>query len=150
MPSLPLKPPVRVSAIRPLRSRQRTSLSREIEEAMFRHAEVLSEGDSHTLSSGRVYLGSTMITVELLQLGAVFAGMHSERARRELLDVTEGSVRVRLRATRIARAEVARRVPGADLGTAQVETRVDLRGSQLLIDVDLEVPLSLSSTGSGQ
>lgn len=149
MAPLPLKPAVRVSSVRPVRSRRRRSLSRELEEAMFRHAEVLSEGDSRALTSGNVYLGSTMITVDLPRLGGVFANLRSEQTRRELLEVTEGSVRVRLRATRIACAEVARRAPGASLGTAQVETRVSLRGSQLHIDVDLEVPLGLSSRGSG-
>lgn len=148
MPPLPLKPAVRVRALRPVRSRRGRSLSRELEEAMFRQAEVLSEGASHAAGPDRVYVGSTMITIDLPSLGADFLDLRSDEDRLQLLDVVEGSVRVRLRATRIACSEVARRVPGAGLGTAVVETRVTLSGSRLHIDVDLEVPLSLSSSES--
>jgi hypothetical protein len=54
-----------------------------------------------------------------------------------------------LRAMRLARAEAARRVPERVLGTAYVETRVWLTDRHLHIDVDLEVPLGVSSA-SGQ
>jgi hypothetical protein len=46
---------------------------------------------------------------------------------------------------RIAIDEVARRHPTEKLGTAHVETRVEVSGDKLHLDVDLEVPFGVSS-----
>jgi hypothetical protein len=86
-----------------------------------------------------------MITFDLAPLAAHLRGPLDDAARARLARVIEGSVRVKLRATRLARAEVARRLPDRVLGTALVETRVRLHGDELHIDVDLEVPLRVSS-----
>lgn len=145
MPSIPLKPPTRVRASRGLRRRPASSLSRALEEALFREAEVLSEGYSRHVGRGRVYTGSTMITVDLAALPERFVELRDASGRSGLLQALEGSVRVRLRAMRLGCAEVARRVAEPLLGTAQVETRIHLTGDRLHIDVDLEVPVGLSS-----
>ena len=145
MANEPLKPPSRVLAGRGLRRYGRAVVSRELEEAVFRHADVLSEGYCGSGGSGRVYFGSTMIAVDLAQLAKFFRGQLDEPAREELALAVDGSVRIRLRAMRLACAEVARRLRSRVLGTAQVETRVQVTGDRLLIDVDLEVPVGLSS-----
>jgi hypothetical protein len=120
-------------------------LGRELEQEIFLKARVLSEGGYRPVPEGHEsYFGSTMISVPLRSLAQVTRGELDQQARSQLERAVAGSVRVRLRAMRIARAEVARRVPHRVLGTAQVETRVRLTRDELFIDVDLEVPLGLS------
>lgn len=134
---------VRALRIRTMREERRTSLSREAEEALFRVAEVLSEGSAR--ESEGAWFGSTMITFDLDRLAGDWRRPLDEDERARLRDLVEGSVRVRIRAMRLACEEVARRLPDRRLGTAQIETRVHLRGGKLHLDVDLEVPLGVSS-----
>lgn len=137
-----LKPLSRATRVRALHARLSYSLSRPLEALLFREAQVLSEGCCRRGPGGeRTYYGSTMISVDLAALPAGLVldlrGLSVEALR----SVVEGSVRIRLRAMRLARAEVARRTPDAVLGTAQVETHVRVDRMVLHIDVDLEVPL---------
>lgn len=126
--------------------RSHVALSREAEEVLFRRPEVLSEGSvRESPEGGRSWFGSTMITFDLAALEAHWRGPLDDAARTRLLEAVQGSVRVRLRAMRLACAEVARRLPDRPLGTAQVETRARLVGDTLHVDVDLEVPIGVSS-----
>lgn len=125
-------------------------LSRELEEALFRHADVLSEGYcGASPEAGESYFGSTMISCELDRIALHFRGGLDAAAREEFAMAIDGSVRVRLRAMRMACAEASRRVQHRALGTALVEVRVRMTEAQLHIDVDLEVPLGVSS-GAGR
>ena len=131
-------------ALEPPEARPR--LSRAFEEELFRAAEVLSEGSCRgSAVRADSYFGSTMITIDLERLRPWFRGGLDAQARRDLVHAVEGSVRVHLRAMRLARAEALRRVRDRGLGTAYVETKVRLTERQLHIDVDLEVALSVSS-----
>lgn len=124
------------------------ALSREAEELIFRLAEILSEGSIRETAEGSTYFGSCMLTVELARLEASWRGPLDPAGREALRVAVEGSVRVKLRAMRIACAEAAHRVPDRAFGTASVETRVMIRDAQLHIDVDVEVPLSDSRRSS--
>lgn len=127
-------------------SRTGEALSREAEEALFAAPGVLSEGSAVPgLGRAETYFGSTMITIDLERLATVWRGPLDAAARAQLLRLVGGSVRVHLRALRLARAEAQQRVPGRALGTATVEVRASLRSGALCIDVDLEAPLALSS-----
>lgn len=129
-----------------VRRTTREFLTRGAEEALFANIEVLSEGRERTLASGeRQYHGSTMITFDLTGLQKRWRGVLDAAERARLARLVEGSVRVRLRATRIACAEVARRVTDRPLGTALVETSVRLSGDSLQMDVDLEVTIGICS-----
>jgi hypothetical protein len=145
-----LKPMVRARRGQAMARREAVTISRAFEEELFAAAEVLSEGSCRAAAGARPdsYFGSTMISVELDQLRSWFRAGLDARAQRELASALEGSVRVHLRAMRLARAEALRRVPDRLLGTAYVETTVRVTEHQLHIDVDLEVALSVSS-GSG-
>ncbi len=136
-----MKPPVRVRPGALLRSREGWALGPRAEEELFRVAEVLSEGRL----AGRVFFGSTLLTIDLEKVAPQFRGEEGATVRGQLLTAASGSVRVRLRAMRVACADVARRHPDRLLGTASVETRFRLEGSLLLIDVDLEMPIGISS-----
>jgi hypothetical protein len=140
-----LKPHARAIRNRVLSRHAGHVLGRELEQEIFIKAKVLSEGGCRVALEGHEsYFGSTMISVPLHSLAQVTRGDLDQNARDQLERAVAGSVRVRLRAMRIARAEVARRVPHRVLGTAQVETSVRLTRDQLFIDVDLEVPLGVS------
>ena len=62
-----------------------------------------------------------------------------------IADAVEGSVRVRVRAHRMACREVYRRFPDREVGTAQVFSRFSREGGNLLVDIDLEVPVGVPS-----
>lgn len=116
-------------------------LSREGEEALFALARVLSEG---ACDPSGAYFGSTMITVDLTLLARHW---HGPLDAHELARTLAGSVRVRLRASRLARGEAAARVRGEVL-SARTETRVTVRGLYLHLDVDLEAQIAVSSRAS--
>jgi hypothetical protein len=127
-----------------VKERRARALDRHTEELLFRHADVLTEGQSRD----GVWFGSTMIAFDLDAVEADLRAPLDAAARAELAALVSGSVRVRIRVMRMACAEVARRNPDTKLGTAQMETRVKLEGRKLHLDVDLEVPFGVSSARS--
>jgi hypothetical protein len=147
MPMRPLKPLARATRVAPFVARQVPStLSRALEEELFRAADVMSEGDCRPGGLGaRSYFGSTMIRIPVASLGGRVRGTLDEASCRALAEAVDGSARVRLRAMRLAIREAERRVPDHALGTAQVEIQVRLDGEHLRIDIDLEVPVGVSS-----
>jgi hypothetical protein len=96
----------------------------------------LSEG----AADGDRYQGSTMITVDLARVAAQWREPFSDETVERVFAAMERSVRVHLRAIRLARDEVQRRCPGVTLDTAQTEVRVGRRGTVLHVDVDMDVP----------
>ncbi len=121
-------------------------LERDVEEALFAVAAVLSEGAAARGADGaETYFGSTMLTVDLTRLEAAWGGPLDDDARAELLRRAENSVGLHLRAMRLARREATHRMAGRALGTVAVEVRFALRGGALCVDVDLEAPLGVWS-----
>lgn len=131
-----------------LRAHSHEALSGEAIEVLFRSAEVFTEGEVREAAGGgrSSWFGSAMISFDLDALAAAWRGTFDDAARDAAVRAIEGSVQVRVRAMRIACHEVARRLPDQRLGTAQVETRVRRVGRKLHLDVDLEVPLGVSSS----
>ena len=120
---------------------RRGALSREGEELLFALAERMSEGEVRDTRGGRAYFGSTMWTVRAGDLAPHWRGtLDLEQLQRTL----QGSVRVRLRAMRLACADAAHRAPSEPFGTAIVETRISVVEDRLHIDTDVEVPLDLA------
>lgn len=141
-----LKPLVKSSRRQFLAQRKLAVLASGAEDVLFRHADVISEGSARTAKDARTtYYGSTMIAVSFERLARETSHPLTAPFRAELVRAIEGSVRVRLRAMRLARAEAGRRVDDALLGTALCDLRVSDAGKQLRIDVDLEVELRVSS-----
>jgi hypothetical protein len=146
MPRRNLKPLVRAPIGPALVRRGLPAISRSLEEDLFSSADVLSEGSCREAANGsNTYFGSTMISFDLDRVRRHWRGRFDPAAARQFTESVQGSVRMHLRAMRIAYREVARRVPSRPLGTAQVETRVRLGEKHLHLDVDLEVPLGVSS-----
>ena len=126
--------------------RSSISLSRDAEEALYRIVDVLSEGELRSSPEGAsAYYGSTMLTFDLRALERSWRRPLDEKARAKLAHAVEGSVRMRLRAMRIAFADARRRIPDRPLGTPIADTRVRLVGDCLHIDIDVEVPLGAMS-----
>jgi hypothetical protein len=140
-----LKPLAKINRRPLLLKREQWVLSRALEEALFRHADVLSEGGTRSVGGHGTYFGSTMLSIPIERLEAEAQTSVTRSLRRDLLRVVEGSVRVRLRAMRLARAEAARRVYSGVLGTALCELRVREDAKHLHIDVDLEAEVRVSS-----
>lgn len=141
-----LKPLAKIQRRPFLAKRQQTVLTRGLEEALFRHADVISEGGLRLLPSiGHTYFGSTMIAIAFERLAHETQQTFTRRSRALLVNVVEGSVRVRLRCMRMARAEAVRRVHDKQLGTVLCDLRVHEDGTHLRIDIDLEAPMRVSS-----
>jgi hypothetical protein len=145
-----LKPLAKASRHAVLLRRTAIQVTRALEEALFREADVLSEGSLRPAGPGQAtYFGSTMIRVKIAALLADARPCADSAELTALAWAIEGSVRIRLRAMRLARAEAARRMHRSVLGTALCEIRVSLMPDQLHIDVDLEVPVRVSSRAKG-
>ncbi|MEO0322832.1 MAG: hypothetical protein AAF447_07730 [Myxococcota bacterium] len=124
-------------------------LDRVAVELIFALAERMSEGTLREDGPGGPrYDGSTMLTVDLERLAPHWREALDGAGRERLIRAAEGSVRLRLRAMRLARADVAHRLPGCALGPVVAATSVRIVDAQLHLDVDLEVPLRLSSRSS--
>jgi hypothetical protein len=140
-----LKPLVRVRPGALLRERSGWALGARAVDELYRVAEVLSEGRCED----DTFFGSTLITIELTRalegIGVDVDASVLDRVR----EAISGSVRVRLRAMRIAEEDVARRFPDRFIGTARTETRFRLEGTRLYVDVDLEAPIGGSSSAVG-
>jgi hypothetical protein len=146
VPAHRLKPLVKSSRHPYLAKRQQIVLTQGLEEAMFKHADVISEGSARAMpKGGNTYFGSTMIAIAFERLERDTHQKFTRHTRAELVHVVEGSVRARLRCMRLARAEAGRRANDALLGTAMCDVRVHDDGKHLRIDVDLEVELRVSS-----
>ncbi|MFO0681901.1 MAG: hypothetical protein U0234_07620 [Sandaracinus sp.] len=141
-----LKPPVRVRPGALLRERTGWALGARAVDELYRVATVMSEGRRE----GDVYYGTTLIDIDLVRaMGSLVQGPEDAALLARVQDAVAGSVRVRLRAMRLAEEEVARRFPDRVVGTARTETRFRIEGTHLYVDVDLEAPIGGSSTAVG-
>lgn len=137
----PIKPPARARRILAWPRGTRGALTPGAIAELFRSAEVLTEG---SLDEGR-WFGSIMISFDLAALAQSCRDVEGPDDLDDLVRAIEGSVRVRVRAHRIACGEIYRRFPDRDVGTAQVFTRFRREGEALLLDIDLEAPVDLPS-----
>ena len=146
-----LKPLARASSSLAFIKRSCFTISRSLEDELFRIADVLSEGGCRAGRTGAdSYFGSTMITFDLGRVARHWRGGLDAQDYQRLAWAAQGSVGMHIRALRIAYAEVVKRVSNRPLGTAQVEIKVRLNGEHLHLDVDLEVPLGVLSAVSNK
>lgn len=113
-------------------------------EALFRHAEVLTEGAVASDGQAERFFGSVMITIDLDAVRMQCRGLEAKGMLDRLLGSVEGSVRVRIRTHRLARRAVSERHPDRELGTVHIETRFSRQPRALLIDIDLEASLDVA------
>jgi hypothetical protein len=150
VPPTKLKPLTKATRNVALITRTAVQVTRVLEETLFSEADVLSEGSMRSAGPGQAtYFGSTMIRVRIAALLSRSRPLANRAERDALTRAIDGSARIRLRAMRLARAEAARRLQSREMGTAQCEIRVRDTGDELHIDVDLEVPVRVSSRAKG-
>ncbi|MCB9593173.1 MAG: hypothetical protein H6719_10610 [Sandaracinaceae bacterium] len=138
----PMKPPARARGIRVWQREGRGALSASAIAELFQSAEVLTEGSLD--ETGRWY-GSIMISFDLGILSRTGRDVAGPEDLDAIVVAIEGSVRVRVRAHRIACGEIYRRFPDRHVGTAQIFSRFRREGDALLLDIDLEAPVDLPS-----
>jgi hypothetical protein len=136
---------VRVRPAALMRERSGWALGSRAEEELFRSAEVFSEGRA----SGDVFYGSTLVSIDLARALAGMDLAADPALLARVVDAIAGSVRVRIRAMRLAEEDLARRFPDRMVGTARTETRFRTEGTMLLVDVDLEASIGAASGTGG-
>ena len=114
-------------------------LSRGAEMALVARFARMSEGDVREERGAESYYGSTMFSVDLASLESEC--WRGELDREALRRAVEGSVRMRIRFMRLSVADARQRLPDRRWGTFTSETRVDIVGDQLHVDVDVEAAL---------
>ncbi len=133
----PLKPLVRVRPGALLRERSGWALGARAVDELYRVAEVLTEGRCED----DTFFGTTLITIELARALDGLGVDADPAVLARVRDAIGGSVRVRLRAMRLAEDDVARRFPDCTIGTARTETRFRFEDTRLYVDVDLEASI---------
>lgn len=118
-----------------------TVLTPQAIDALFRGAEVLTEGSFAGEPGLSTWFGTVLMTFDLTPL--VVGATDTERELVRVTDAIAGSVRVRILAHRIARAQLRERYPDRALGTAQLESHFRRTGALLFLDVDLEAPIEV-------
>lgn len=142
----PLKPPARARRVAAFHRRgERVVLTSHAIEELFRGAEVLLEGGLGSKGDQQTWYGSIMITFHLDRLAALCRGLEDDAQIERLIEGISGSVRVRVRAHRMARAQIYERFPDRAIGTAQIESRFRRDGDRLLLDLDLEAPVEAAT-----
>lgn len=141
-----LKPPARAHRLRAIRHAERSALTGQAIEALFGAADVMTEG---RVDAAGCWYGSILITIDLAGVRQRCRGLDDPAELARFLDVVEGSVRVRLRAHRLACAQLYERFPGHAVGTASIETRFSRGPDHLRVDVDLEASIEQPSERSG-
>jgi hypothetical protein len=115
-------------------------LSQAALDAVFAHAQVLSEGEVSGLQSKRVFLGSTMLTCEMADLAKILREPADEGTARHLalLLVKEPSLGQRTQA--IVQREVER-ITRVRPKSVRGETRIRSQGTRIFFDIDVEAAL---------
>jgi hypothetical protein len=126
----------------------RERLSASAVELLFRHAQVLSEGECARATSidPRIrtvarFFGSTMITADIAALSGSVREPCDAAAAAKVSTLVATDARVAHRAREIAVAE-AERLAGGALKQPSTELRVRVRGTIVHLDVDVEGDLA--------
>lgn len=91
-----------------------------------------------------------MITFDLGRLAARSRDLDDPARLALAVEAIEGSVRVRIRAHRMACAEIYRRFPDRRVGTAELYSRFRREADRLLVDIDLEAAIELSREATSE
>lgn len=144
-------PPQRISQyeIRPMAQVRRIALvEREIREtlsqaaldAVFAHAEVISEGEARQEAGKTIFLGSTMLTCDLATTSEILREPADDGTARRLAALLLKEKTLDQRIEAIVRREVER-VSRTKPKKVRGETRIRVQGARVFLDVDVEAIL---------
>jgi hypothetical protein len=145
-PAVPKSKPISQYEIRPMAQVRRMALiEREIREtlsqaaldAVFAHAEVMSEGEARQEAGKTVFLGSTMLTCDLAATSEILREPPDDGTARRLAALLARDKSLDRRIEGIVRSEVER-ITGTQPKKVRGETRIRVQGARLFLDVDVE------------
>lgn len=135
-----LRPMAQVRKI-PLFEREiREHLSQAALDAVFAHAEVISEGEAGKAQGKPQFLGSTMLTFDVLALGDILREPADEGTARRLAALLAKERTLDHRIETIVRREVERITQGR-ARQVRGETRIRTQGTRVFVDIDVEAIL---------
>jgi len=131
---------VRVRRIPLIEREIREHLSPAALDAVFSHAEIISEGESGTGQGKTSFLGSTMLTFDVSALAQILREPADEGTARRLavLLAKDGSLDGRI--APIVRREVER-ISQGKAQSVRGETRIRTQGTRVFVDIDVEAIL---------
>jgi hypothetical protein len=135
-----IRPMAQVRRIALIEREVRETLSQAALDAVFAHAEVMSEGESRQEAGKNTFLGSTMLTCDLAATSDILREPPDDGTARRLaaLLLKDKSLDPRIEA--IVRREVER-LTGCQPKKVRGETRIRIQGTRVFLDVDVEAVL---------
>ncbi len=135
-----IRPMAQVRRIALVEREIRETLSQAALDAVFAHAEVISEGEGRQECGKTVFLGSTMLTCDLAATSEILREPADDGTARRLaaLLLKEKSLDSRIEA--IVRREVER-ITGKEPKKVRGETRIRVQSTRVFLDVDVEAVL---------
>lgn len=132
------KPMARAARVTLFEREIRERLSIAAVEILLDRARVLSEGQrSSSPTARRAWFGSTMITIDVADLGDVVRERCDARSAARVAELIAGDARVTRRVQKLAERE-AQRLAGGPLRVRPSEVRVRAQGTLVHLDVDVE------------
>jgi hypothetical protein len=119
----------------------REHLSRAALDAVFAHAETISEGEARKTAGQMQFLGSTMLTFDVAALAELLREPADEGTARRLAALLAKDKSLDLRIEAIVRSEVERITHEAPR-SVHGETRIRTHGTRVYLDIDVEATLS--------
>jgi hypothetical protein len=132
-----IRPMAQVRRIALIEREIRETLSQAALDAVFAHAEVISEGEARPETGKTVFLGSTMLTCDLAATSEILREPADDGTARRLGALLAKDKSFDRRIESIVRREVER-ITGAQPKKVRGETRIRIQGALLFLDVDVE------------
>ena len=140
-----IRPLHKSGAVPILQEIQGLSLAQVADEALLKNAEILSEGEIETGSSGReFYFGSTLVAIDLGRSDVDFGPAADDPEL--LIRLASSSVLFRLRLARLARREAERRCAPRAISGITTDTEFKIEGDQFLVDINIECQFAKQSS----
>lgn len=139
--SYELRPMAQARQIRLIEREIREFLSRAALDAVFALAEVISEGEASRTGSQAQFVGSTMLTFDVVALAELVREPADEGTARRLAALLAKDKSVDGRIEAVVRREVERITRQAPR-SVRGETRIRTQGTRVFLDVDVEATLS--------
>ena len=136
-----MRPLVQVRRIALIEREIHERLSQAALDAVFSQAEILSEGEASIAGSKPIFVGSTMLTVDLAGLASILREPADEDTARRMAALLAKEPSLDARAQGIVRREVER-LTHTKPKSVRGETRIRVRGTRVFLDIDVEAVLS--------
>lgn len=136
-----MRPLVQVRRIALIEREVRERLSQAALDAVFACAEILSEGEASVAGSQPIFVGSTMLTVDIVDLADILREPADEDTARRLGGLLAKEPSLDARSQGIVRREVER-LSQIKPKSVRGETRIRVRGTRIYLDIDVEAVLS--------